>query len=164
MTVTADLFNDATAKFSPCGRYRYRLGRSWRPGGRYVLFVMLNPSIADEFVLDPTVRRCVDFAHRWGFDSLEVCNLFALRSTDPKALYTADDPIGPENDRHIMDAAVVASMVVCAWGVHGAHRDRGAEVRRRLGSWVDIHCLGTTKDGHPKHPLYLAASTQPQPF
>jgi hypothetical protein len=135
------------------------------------LFVCLNPSTADEYLDDPTVTRCVGFAKRWGYSRLVVCNIFAIRSTDPKALYydptqaTPFNVVGPDNDRHILDNAKAASIVICAWGNHGAHLSRGPLVAAKLHrAGVSLHVLGTTKSGHPLHPLYLKKTLEPVPW
>lgn len=145
--------------------YRYRL---WRPvegndGTEPVLFIMLNPSTADHTVDDPTIRRCAGFARRFGSGRLEVANLFALRATNPRMLDEAEDPVGEESDRHILDAAETSELVVCAWG---AKIPRGYEWRARqvlellrLAGHPTLYCLGETKAGHPRHPLYLAKET-----
>lgn len=155
------LLGDASAVFSACDRYRYRLTRHWEPDGPTVAFVMLNPSTADEMVADPTVRRCIGFAKREGAGQLVVVNLFALRSTDPAQLARADDPIGPGNDQHILTAARDASLVVAAWGAHPAAADRADDVRAMLTAiGHPLYRIGPpTKDGHPRHPLYLNAET-----
>ncbi|WP_337054989.1 DUF1643 domain-containing protein [Pseudoxanthomonas sp. USHLN014] len=156
-------FHIRDAMVSPCGRYRYSLGRAGLLGSGTVLFVMLNPSTADADVDDPTIRRCVSFAAGWGFNRLEVANLFAFRATDPVAMLNAFDPIGPENNAHLLAAAARADRIVCAWGVNGRHLQRAGRVRAMLtGAGHRLHHLGLTKDGHPKHPLYLAAATEPQ--
>jgi hypothetical protein len=125
---------------------------------------MLNPSTADAEKLDPTVRRCVGFAERWGYGSLEVANLFAFRSTDPSELYRAEDPIGPENDRHIKDAVCASRSVIAAWGQHGRLRGRDEEVVELVTDLADLHCLRRTKHGLPWHPLYLPGSLPPLLF
>ena len=166
MTVAerSSLFVDAGATFSPNRRYRYRLWRRWAEG-RAVLWVMLNPSTADEHVLDPTLRRCAAFARAWGFGRFDVCNLFALRSTDPKAIYTAADPVGPGNDDEIVNAAMDADLVLVGWGVHGEFQARAEAVTTKLlGACPAVWCLGLSKDGHPKHPLYLPAATKRELF
>ena len=150
------------ALFDASARYRYCLWRRWSAGGT-VAFVMLNPSTADAERDDPTIRRCAGFARAWGFGGMTVVNLFALRATDPARLRRARDPVGRDNDRHIAAAAAGARMVVVAWGVHGdlAGRDRtvlALLVGRRP------RCLGVTSGGHPRHPLYLAATTRHRPF
>ena len=127
-------------------------------------FCMLNPSTADASKNDPTVRRCIGYAMDWGFDALEVVNIFALRSTDPAALAVDDDPVGPRNTAAIVRAARRSVLVVAAWGVHGGLGDRGAEVLRRLGATCDVRCLGITRAGFPKHPLYLPRTAQPIPI
>ena len=127
----------ADAVFSPDEVYRYVLRRSVPQAfgvepGKAVAFVMLNPSIATETVLDPTIRRCLDYAQRWGYSDLYVVNLFALRSTDPKALYGHDAPIGQHNDDFITAVARAADLVIMAWGTHGKLSERAAEVRTVL--------------------------------
>ena len=157
------------AEVSPCGRYRYWLWRRWAPprgeGRDRVLFVMLNPSTADAGVDDPTLRRCIAFARAWGFGSLEVVNLFALRSPDPDRLLRggAADPeaIGPDNDTHLVVAANRADVLVVAWGAHpaaAARRDAVLELLRGR----PLHCLGTTRGGEPRHPLYVRGDVRPR--
>lgn len=150
------------AKFSDCERYRYTLGRRWNPGGKRVCFCLLNPSTADATKLDPTLTRCHRYAVRWGFDAMDVVNIFALRSTDPKGLKQVEDPIGPDNDRHIARLAKQADLVVAGWGTHGALMGRGNAVLEVLGSVCDPHCLEVTKHGFPKHPLYLKGDLEPR--
>lgn len=152
-------WHDTGATFSPCERYRYRLWRCWGDGKR-VVWVMLNPSTADAEVFDPTVRRCYGFSDSWGYKHLSVLNLYALRSTDPKQLWAVDDPVGPDNDEHIVSVMGAADLVVVAWGVN-AKTDR-VERFSELSSGVKLWCLGTTKDGSPRHPLYVAAKTELQ--
>ena len=120
-----------------------------------VLFVMLNPSTADAETDDPTIRRCAGFARRWGFRELAVANLFALRATNPRELWRASDPVGPENDQHLVEMSSRADAVIAAWGAHGVYRNREQHVLRLLNGTVEY--LGLTKQGHPRHPLYLRA-------
>lgn len=146
------------AKFSPCGLYRYTLTRRVNEARHtWCVFVMLNPSTADASVDDPTIRACVEFAKRWECGWLEVVNLFAWRSTDPKGLKTCADPIGPLNDGHLFEAAANGDIVVCAWGAHAGAR--GVEVGERLRREVGVHHLGLNADGSPKHPLYIKRAT-----
>ncbi len=148
------------AIISECRRYRYALWRRWAEGSQ-VLFVMLNPSTANESIDDPTIRRCVGFAKSWGFGSLAVGNLFALRATDPSELTRNDDPVGPENDEHILGLMAQCDLVIAAWGCKGSYRKRNRVVR---DFWPNWHILDSTKDGHPKHPLYLPAALKPMPW
>lgn len=149
---------EGRADFSECGRYRYSLSRLWDSTKGAVLFVMLNPSTADAEVLDPTVRRCLGYAVDWGFGELLVANLFALRSTDPKALYEADDPIGAENDQYIAEMNERADLTVIAWGNYGALLKRSDAVLQVL---EDPCYLKMNKSGHPSHPLYLSKDLKP---
>lgn len=158
-----DLWKRSDAVFSSCETYRYVLSRSWAMTLPDVCFIMLNPSTADHAVDDPTIRRCLDFARQWGYGSLQVVNLFALRATDPQALRQVTDPVGPANDQAIVEAARTADRVVVAWGVHGSWRQRDATVCRLLEG-TPLYHLGLTKDGQPKHPLYLRRATKPQRY
>lgn len=121
-----------------------------------MLFVMLNPSTADEAEDDPTVRRCLGFAKREGFGELVVVNLYAFRATNPKELKQVFDPIGSENDEWIKNATEFADVTVAAWGAN-AEPARSCKVKRLL---TNPQHLGLTKAGFPKHPLYLKADTQ----
>ena len=153
----------STAVYSDCERYRYSLTRVWQPEGQKVLFVMLNPSTATEVQNDPTVERCERRARALGFGSFQVTNIFAWRDTDPRKMRAADDPVGPGNDAAITDGIIWADRVIAAWGTHGTHRDRGAEVEAILrDSGQSAYHLGLTKHGHPKHPLYIAYACQPE--
>ncbi|MEQ8769882.1 MAG: DUF1643 domain-containing protein [Phycisphaerales bacterium] len=152
------------AGFDRTERYRYTLGRRWSDTGGEVCFCLLNPSTADARVLDPTLTRCLGFAQRWGFGSMTVVNIFALRSTDPAGLYESDDPIGPRNDAAIRRSAARADRVVVGWGNHGDLLGRGARVARVLSDLCEPLCWDVTKPGHPKHPLYLRSDQPVRPF
>jgi hypothetical protein len=152
----------ATATFNEERTHRFRLSRVWDELGPRLNFLMLNPSTADAFVLDRTVRRCVGFAQAWGYGSLEVTNVFALRSPYPRELKRVDDPVGAGNDDAILAAARDADLVIAAWGVHAAYLDRETHVRSLLDrAGAQVKALVLTKDGHPGHPLYVAQETVP---
>lgn len=141
--------------------YRYLWGQVWPDGRDIVTWIMLNPSTADEHQDDATIRRCRDFSKRWGFSTMLIVNLFALRSSRPLALQRADDPVGPLNDLAIEEAAKSAALVVCAWGNHGWWLGRDQIVLDKLRDWgVEPHCLGLTASLRPKHPLRLARETE----
>ena len=157
------------AHLSEDQRYRYRLWRQWDlPGipAKTCLFVMLNPSTADDKVDDPTIRRCVGFAKSWGHGRLEVVNLFAFRTKSPKVLFgVKDDPIGPENMAVIRDAADMADRIICAWGAHGGHLQQDLAIRQLLLNVAGkTFALGFTRDGHPRHPLYAPKSAPLHPM
>jgi hypothetical protein len=124
------------------GVYRYSLWRHLGDGPGRVLFVMLNPSTADETTDDPTIRRCATFATGWGYGHLEVCNLFAYRAIDPRQLRRVGDPVGPLNDSMIARADVVMGLLRSS----------------------TVYCVGTTRDGFPRHPLYLRGDSLLAPF
>ena len=154
------------AEFSDCGTYRYVLRRRnpiplrWV---RSILFVMLNPSTADEVKNDPTIRRCIYFAGRLGGSELTIVNLFALRSTDPKKLLTHPEPVGPLNDAAIEREIDKAAVIVLAWGAHKAAKQRGKQLLESIDyqTMFRVQCLGTSRDGSPRHPLYIKKD---QPF
>lgn len=154
---TPNLWTEAGARFCPRRVYRFTLWRKWGDGDRLVLWIMLNPSTADEHVLDPTIRRCRGYSEAWGYDGLVVCNLFALRATNPRVLYHAADPgCGTENLDAILAEAAKATLIVAAWGNHGRILGQvGDRVRRMLvNDGRQLHHLGLTNLGQPKHPLY----------
>lgn len=146
------------ALISACGEYRYWLTRDTgllNARNDVAVFVMLNPSTADASADDPTIRRCIAFARSWGCCGLAVVNLYALRSTSPKNLWGHPDPVGPENDRHIAEFAQRHGSVVCAWGAN-AREQRVTQVANLIRDCgATLHCLGETKHGAPRHPLYL---------
>jgi hypothetical protein len=163
-TVAEPAYTDQGAIFDGRRRYRYRLWRVWDEAKPRVAFLMLNPSTADEKALDPTVRRCLGYAQAWGFGSIEVGNIFALRSTDPSALLAAADPVGPANDAKLISIADRSDLVVCGWGAHGGLQGRDRAVLALLEPVADLHALRLTKAGAPGHPLYLPAALQPVLF
>jgi hypothetical protein len=158
------------AKISPCDTYRYRLTRVWDATRPRMVFIMLNPSTADAVQDDPTIVRCVNRARREGCGSIDVVNLFALRSPDPKALPGHPDPVGPENDYHLLSVLTLnPRYVVAAWGANRFARPRAKHVQELLAApLADIRrrmsCLAVNKDGSPKHPLYVRADAALIPY
>lgn len=160
-----DLFLERDARLSNCGRYRYFLRRTWDHGKPRVLFVMLNPSTADAEIDDATIRSCVRLSRNLGYGSFEVVNLYALRATDPAELQIADDPVGPDNDVAIASALGRCDLAICAWGANQMAENRAASVRSLLRTHRPaIFCLGKTKAGAPKHPLYIKTGTTLEVF
>ena len=152
------------ALYSPCLSYRYLLERRWGEGAP-VLWVMLNPSTADEVRNDPTIERCERRTRAMGAGAMAIANLYAFRATRPADLFRAADPVGPATDAVLAGAAAGAAVTVCGWGIHGAKGGRGGTVEallRRAG--IRPRHLGLTKDGHPRHPLYVAYAVAPVPW
>ena len=147
------------AEFSPCRHYRYALYRRWDESLPVVCFIGLNPSTADEQLDDPTLRRTMDFARRWGYGGVANGNLFAYRATDPTVMKAAADPVGPDNDEWLQRLCGQAGLVIAAWGNHGAFQERSARVRSTLGP---LHVLKLNRSGEPAHPLYQPARRQAQ--
>jgi hypothetical protein len=154
------------AIISDCGLYRYSLTRTFNYTDPCLQIVMLNPSTADADIDDPTIRRCVNFALREKFGGICVTNLFAFRATSPQDMKRAADPVGPDNhsalEIALRDAKADGSPVLCAWGTHGEFGGRDKwfrQLAKTIGT--DLVHLGLTKDGHPKHPLYVKSD---QPF
>lgn len=151
-------------QFSPCRRWRYTLWREWdMTNPTFLMVIGLNPSTADETQDDPTVRLCIGYAKRWGFGALCMTNIFAWRETSPDIMKAQPSPVGVDNDAWLKFWASRAGLILGAWGIDGAHLGRGAEVARLLNGH-GLHCLGTTKSGHPWHPLYKSKNLRPQKF
>lgn len=166
-----------SAIFSPCKTWRYRLDHDFlRQDRPTIAFGLHNPSIADGEVMDPTWRRGIGYATRWDAGKVVYVNPWAAVATKPKYLWTMDDPIGPDNDIHIQavarEVAETGGFFVFAWGAISPPWHAHAAAIKRLGEFEtmvrdicpDIRALGVTKDGHPRHPLYLRADAQPEPW
>jgi hypothetical protein len=125
------------------------------------MFIGLNQSTADEVEDDPTIRRCVSFARSWGYGGLVMGNLFAYRATKPAEMMAANDPVGAENDEHLLALARDARIIVAAWGNKGAYQGRSMEIKALIPS---LHALTVTTAGQPGHPLYLRKTLVPVPL
>ncbi|MCF3651339.1 DUF1643 domain-containing protein [Synoicihabitans lomoniglobus] len=150
---------DNLCQFSSDRVHRYSLIHRFDPlfgGERFMLWIGLNPSTADENQLDPTLTRIAGFCRREGMDGFHMGNLFGQRTPYPKEMMAAPDPVGPGNDASLLEAAAKCERVIAAWGVTGDFQDRAAAVVKLLAGF-DLWCLGTTKAGHPRHPLYVKA-------
>ena len=154
------------ARFSEDRLYRYNLFRIWKESVPPLVFVLLNPSSADESRDDPTIKRCIGRALNGGFGGIEVVNLFAWRSVQPPGFLTAPDPVGPQNNRFIMQAiGRPSSTIICGWGKGGKLFDRGTEVLALIREMGCVpQALKFNADGTPKHPLYLPYQLQPFPI
>ena len=164
MTAQTDMFRAAgTALFSADGSCRFTLTREWGPG-ILVCFIGLNPSTATADTDDPTIRRCIAFAKREGGERLLMLNLFAWRSTDPKALIGAPGIVG-EPHEEVPCRAMEADVIICAWGsIHKSLRWRGDEIFDATCGERELFCLGYTKNGSPRHPLYTRGDAQLVPW
>jgi hypothetical protein len=161
-----------TCLFSPDRVYRYTLWREWSDDlfnnhtkEGYVMWVGLNPSVADETINDPTIRRCMGFTKRFGYLQMCMTNLFAFRATDPDVMKAAADPVGPENMAHLEDIAAKAKLIIAAWGNHGEFKGQSKRLLEVIGRLrIPFHCLRVTGAGHPQHPLYLLSTLNPIPY
>lgn len=162
---------DRSAEISECGLYRWWLRRSWQiwergeliPGKGVCCFVMLNPSTADGSQDDPTIRRCIGFCRSWGYDTLSVRNLFPWRATDPRELFKSQTVTGGHRGDTELLTAATADLVVLAWGASVPFgRDKQAlQIFDLHFPDKKLHCLGFTKSGHPRHPLYVRSDAMP---
>ena len=141
------------AEISQCGQYRYTLSRIWEKEKGIATFIGLNPSTADALKDDPTIRRCINYAESWGYGGLFMVNLFAFRATDPKVMKSSIDPVGPDNDHSLQEVEKISNIMIAAWGVNGNYLNRDRQVKDLIST--DLYCLEKSKNGHPKHPLYL---------
>ena len=138
--------------------YRYALTRVWRSDLPTVMFIGLNPSIADENIDDPTLLRCIGFADSWGYGGVVMANLFAYRATLPAEMKKAKNPIGRGNNQWLQKLAGQSEIVIAAWGNDGGYLTRSQQVRKLIPG---LHYLRLNKSGEPAHPLYLPASLSP---
>lgn len=158
-------YTKTAARLSEDGVYRYTLDRVWDPALGTAVWLMLNPSVADHQIDDPTIRKVVGFSSRWGCGSVRVVNLFALRSTDPSGLLAHPDPVGPDNDAVIRQSLVDARLVIVGWGAHPFAADRAVVVSALAAEiGCPVGCLGTTNDGSPRHPLFVSYDTLRSPW
>lgn len=159
---------ERAAALSDCGRFRWSLSRSWDFTGKWLGWVMLNPSTADASIDDPTIRRCIAFSRSWGYGAMTVMNLFPFRATHPLELFEAASLFGSHPqivDQLMRELPYVCRDVVCAWGVMGDHLDRDIRVSQLLiEGGANLFCLGLSKSGHPVHPLYQPGSATLKPF
>lgn len=154
-----------TAVFSPCRRYRYQLREIWEPSKPLVLWVLMNPSVACIDFSDPTLRKTGKFSRSWNFGGQLVANVHAYRATDKNRLLKIKDPVGPDNDRLILEMAAEADTIVLAYGQPPkALRPRSKEVVELLRDHPRLCYLRRAKDGTPVHPLYLPAMLKPVPY
>lgn len=141
--------------------YRYKLSRTWDSTKPTILFIGLNPSIADENVDDPTITRCINFAKDWGYGTLLMANLFAFRSTYPKDIYLIDNPIGKDNDHYLLECVTQSDLIVACWGNNGTYMNREKVITELV---PNLYCLQKNKNGTPHHPLRLPRNIDPVPF
>lgn len=157
-----------SAVIDSTGEYRYRLGRWWGSNkSNFVNFILLNPSTADGDLDDPTVKACVALtkSQRVRYDGLVITNLFAFRATNPRVMRACPLPHGKANDKHILRVAKDAKAIVVAWGNRGTHCHRDREVLELIRPYKKkLFCLGLTKIGQPRHPLYVRRGTRFKPF
>lgn len=150
------------ALYSDCETYRYALTRVWDQHGPKLLYIMLNPSKATEVQNDPTIERCERRARALGYGGFRAVNIFALRETDPHAMRRHPAPEGADNAPTLISSCDWADTILAAWGVHGAHLDQGPKTRDLLfDAGYRLHHFGLTKEGHPRHPLYVPYAQQP---
>lgn len=166
------------ALISDDGIYRYSLWRHWGAGAGRLVFIMLNPSTADGSDDDPTIRRCIAFARREGFDGLEVLNLFAFRSPHPSVLRHEIEvngwaaAAGEDNAWHWKRVLSVSDVAVAAWGASAPTNRLDVYQDDALRSFTStisgsdgrLVCLGRTKTGFPRHPLYVKGDQPFEPY
>ena len=142
-------------------KYRYVLSRIWDESKPIVMIMGLNPSTADAMNDDPTITKCINFAKSWGYGGVYMLNLFAFRTSNPQTMLDADEPIGMENDKYLVEYSLKCDKVVCAWGNDGSYKNRSSEIKSKLGN---LYYLALNKSGEPSHPLYLKSELVPIKF
>ncbi|MBF5096541.1 DUF1643 domain-containing protein [Azospirillum sp. INR13] len=151
--------------------HRYTLWCVWDSSKPFMQVIGLNPSTANEDVLDPTVTRVQKWGRAWGFGAFCMTNLFAFRSPHPDVMRAAADPIGSDNDHWLEAISLGVGLVIAAWGNSGEFLDRARLfITSRAGKGLPpLHCLGTTMNGAPIHPLArgkhrMPDDVQPRPW
>lgn len=133
--------------------YRYKLQQRWG-NGPLMLWLLMNPSTADENTTDPTVAKCADMARRRGFGGQFIANVCAARFTNKRQLLGIADPIGPRNQAAVLEMATLSERVVVAHGRLPGNLQHHAvsmvTLLREAG--YPLFVLGFNKDGTPKHP------------
>lgn len=157
---------ESGAKFSPCRRYRYVLWRTWDPSKAVLVFLMLNPSTANEEDDDATTKKIMRIVANQGYGGIRIVNLFAVRHRNPEILLEMADPIGPDNDRTLREEIARGRTIVCAWGNGGTGKLRALVKLRaikvmRLLMGAETRALSVTQDGEPGHPLFLSDESVP---
>ncbi len=147
-----------SATLSDDRKYRYNLWRIWDKNKPFAVFIGLNPSTADEYKDDNTIRRCIGLAKSWSLGGIYMLNLFAYRATNYKKMMLVQDPVGDENDYYLQSLPYNAGIIIASWGNNGNYMNRATQVRSMFN---DLHCLALNKSGEPKHPLYVKALTIP---
>ena len=151
-----------TAIIDSTGKYRYLMTRIWDEDLPPAVFIMLNPSTADAEEDDPTIRRCISFAKDWGCGRIKVVNIFAYRATNPKELLNTKDPVGLENYQYVKETIINAGLIIIACGAINKKLKQSYKKIFEILKEVDIYCLGVTKEGYPRHPLYLKRTAIPK--
>lgn len=159
--MTSDTYIRSSAQISEDDNYRYELCRVWNDALPSIAFILLNPSTADANIDDRTVEHCVEYAKQWGYGSVSMYNLYAYRTTYPKELKARGFPVGPQNDEILATMAATGIRIIVAWG-NNAQSDRVNKVMAIIGHPVE--CLGTNKNGSPKHPARLSYKQHPKPW
>ncbi len=149
---------NSDAIFSKDRLHRYVLIREWDLSKPSLMIISLNPSTADEKKNDPTVRRCIGFAKKWGFGKLLMTNIFAFRATIPKDLFNSKNPIGDKNNYWLKKLSKTTDKVVLAYGNHGRFKNRHEEILKMINN---LYCIKKSKTGMPMHPLYLKYTKEP---
>ena len=166
-------FIQSDATFSPCGKYRWSLKRKINKSLKTIIFIGLNPSLANSINDDATLTRLIKFSDCWGYGSLLVFNLFARISKDPRNLKLCDDPIGSKNSFELENAFQKWSDdefydLWLGWGTQGKYLNRNNEVleiiegfnKKRFEKFPNAskpYAIGITKAGFPRHPLYASS-------
>lgn len=130
-----------------------------------LIIIGLNPSIADDRVPDPTIRKVMGFAEGNGFDSFVMINLYPQRATDGNNLHFELDRSLFDMNLHQIEkllSKLPNAIILASWGEKILLREYFSKCIRAIVpltkkhncSWLKIGQL--TKSGHPRHPLYAS--------
>ena len=139
------------AKLSNDKKERYTLSREWDLSKGKILYIMFNPSVADDKKDDPTIRRLINFTKKFNYGGFFVGNIFSLISSYPKQIDRSSG-ISQKNLKEIKKLINKSEKVVYAWG------NSTPEPNFLMELVLNPKCFGKNLDGSPKHPLYLPSN------
>lgn len=150
------------AIFSNCRKYRFVLYRIWDKKRKYLIFIGLNPSTADENQNDNTVIKVINFTRKWGYGGVFMMNCYPYISTDPERLIMNKD-YNKFNFECINKISKKCSKIIFSWGNFKIVRDNKTDIKL-YKMFKSAYCLIQNKNGSPRHPLYVPYNTKLKKF
>jgi len=149
---------NSTATMSDNDEYRYRLVKIWDWNLKIAGIIMLNPSKADVIKVDATVMNITNYLIDNGYGGIDIVNLYAYRTTDPRFLTNRDQQFESINNDYIHEVTKDRDIMIIAWGSdNNKYKTRKREVERILLPYSEkLKCFEDESGKQPRHPLLLA--------